>query len=359
MRFVVARRMGGRGAGLGNEMIAWSKGFIASQVLDAKLVGPSWGLNERKYYRNFGTSRLDFVAEEILMRMPRHTFGAAEFDATGEPDFGKAIEIWARSRGLFSKSHFVVVVEGMYWGYPAVGSARAFLQQKLLSSRDAVENVYDMASTLDPAKLFVAVHMRAGDFVPLPPGVETRGLANFRIPHAWYLNVCAQLHAEFHDNIQFRFFTDFGGDGYDEAVRRFNPGQKTQKGMTECSDILLMAQADLRVCSISTYSIVSNYLSQGPYIWYEPQWILEDDFYQSSKSESGRNIADHLTRQSRVTMSALPVAAAEEVIGGWPVGGEGAIPYGLLSRMHRKLSEKEPAGNLLNFGVVPKQALRF
>ena len=359
MRFIVARRMGGRGAGLGNEMIGWSKGFIASQVLDARLVGPSWGLNERKYYRNFRTSRLDFLAEELLLRMPRHTFGPSEFDATGEPDFGKAIEIWARTKGLFDKKHFVVVVEGMYWGYPAVRSARAFLQQKLLSSRDCVKNVYDMTATLDPSKLFVAVHIRAGDFVPLPEGVETRGLANFRIPHAWYLDVCAKLHAAFGDKIQFRFFTDFGGEGFDEAVRRFHPGQKKQDGMTECSDILLMAQADLRICSISTYSIVSNFLSDGPYIWYEPQWILEGDFYQSSKAESGRGIVDRLTRHSRETMSGMPVEKAEAAIAGWPVGPDANLPLGLLSRMQKRLLEKVQEGNLLHFGVVPKQALRF
>ena len=46
-RFVVAERLSVRWEGLGNEMIPWAKGFIASQVLNAHLVGPSWGLNRR------------------------------------------------------------------------------------------------------------------------------------------------------------------------------------------------------------------------------------------------------------------------------------------------------------------------
>ncbi len=78
MRFVVAERRGGRGEGLGNECFAWAKGWIASQVLDAHLIGPAWGINPRRYYRNFGTSRLDVVLEEVFRRLPHHRFTEAD-----------------------------------------------------------------------------------------------------------------------------------------------------------------------------------------------------------------------------------------------------------------------------------------
>ncbi len=118
MRFVVAKRHGRRGGGLGNEMFPWAKGWIASQVLDARLIGPSWGLNQRKYHRNFGTSRLDFLAEEALAHLPHHAFTESEYRATGEIDFGAAIRKWATTRGLKAKSSYIVSVEGMWGGYP-------------------------------------------------------------------------------------------------------------------------------------------------------------------------------------------------------------------------------------------------
>ena len=135
MRIVVARRLGLRGEGLGNEIVSWAKGFIASQVLHAHLVGPSWGINKRRYYRNFGTSRLDIVLEEVLTKLPHHAFTERDYHATGEIDFGNALQSWAHERGMTDKSSFIVTVDGMYGGYPAIRRARSFLWEKLLGSR--------------------------------------------------------------------------------------------------------------------------------------------------------------------------------------------------------------------------------
>jgi hypothetical protein len=358
MRFVVARRSGRRGAGLGNEMIMWAKGFIASQVLGATQVGPSWGINERKYYRNFGTSRLDFLLEDLLIRLPHYIFTDEDFDRSEEKDFGRAIEAWARLNGLLEKRFFIVVVEGMYWGYPAVRNARCFLKAKLLNSRDALTNFYQVAATLDAEKIFVAVHMRFGDFTPLPPGAETRGRANFRIPPAWYLRVCETLQGAMGDRVRFHFFTDFGGPEFDEAVRRFNPGQELQSGFTECSDILLMAEADLRICSVSSYSLVSSFFNDGMYVWYEPQSILEDGFYQSSKINSGRHLRDVQTSQSRQVMASASNEDIQEMVLGWPIGVDGALPEALITRLERKVLHKKAAGNLMAWGAVPERIVQ-
>ena len=120
MRFVVAERRGKRGEELGNECFAWAKGWIASQVLDAHLVGPAWGINARRYYRNFGTSRLDVAMEELLRRLPHHAFTEAAYRATGQVDYRDAIELWTRSEGLGRSGSYIVMVNGMYGGYPAI-----------------------------------------------------------------------------------------------------------------------------------------------------------------------------------------------------------------------------------------------
>ena len=162
MRVVVARRSGRRGEGLGNEILPWAKGWIASQVLRARLVGPAWGLNRRKYYRNFQTPRLDFVFEDLLAHLPHHSFTSKHYHEIGEIDFGKSIAKWAAAESLERQRSFIVTVDGMYGGYPCIRNARPFLWSKLLTSRDALRNVYEIASTLDRSRLFVAVHMRFG-----------------------------------------------------------------------------------------------------------------------------------------------------------------------------------------------------
>lgn len=119
-RFVVIEHLSKRGEGLGNEILPWAKGFIASQVLGAQMVGPSWGLNRRKYWRNFKSSRLDFIPDLFLKSLPHFRFTENAFYETGASDFGEALQIWADKNNLFKKKNFIVSVGGMYGGYKAI-----------------------------------------------------------------------------------------------------------------------------------------------------------------------------------------------------------------------------------------------
>lgn len=352
MRVVVAKRTGRRGAGLGNELIAWGKGWIASQVLRARLVGPSWGLNQRRYDRNFGTSRLDFVLEEALQRLPHMAFTESDYRATGEPDFGRALALWAGERGLLQRSSFIVTVEGMWGGYRAIHEARAFLHTQLAASRDALAKAYEIASRLDRGKLFVAVHMRLlrDGFNTIRPGDDVRGRFNIFVPGEWYLWVCEQLRREFGEHMQFHFFTDKPGPEFEEAVRRFNPGQQMQSGLTECSDLLLMTQADLRVCSVSSYSLAASFLSGGPYLWYEPQLTLRDGCYSLWGSEKDQRADDSPTAQATAHAAALD--GADEFPGMTMRVGDG-VPDGLVRMLEQRLRAKDPRTNLLDYGAIP------
>ncbi len=183
MKLVVANRTGRRGEGLGNEMIPWAKGWIASQALDARVIGPSWGINKRRYYRNFGTSRLDFLIEDLLSHLPHYAFTEEEYRSTGIVDFGSAIRQWAE-RKLHRKRSFIVTVGGMWGGYGAIRSARTFLLGKLINSRDTMRNFYEVLSKIERNKLFVAVHMRtaASEFRTLEPDEDSRGKFNIFDP---------------------------------------------------------------------------------------------------------------------------------------------------------------------------------
>lgn len=356
MKFVVARRIGRRGEGLGNEMFTWAKGLIASNVLDATLVGPSWGLNWRKYHRNFNTNRADWMFEELLCRLPHFAFSEADYRESGEIDFGRAIKRWARRKGLLERSRFIVTVDGMYGGYPAIRNARPFLWAKLLNSRDALRNIFQVSSGLDRTKLFVAVHIRStiGGHLVLKEGESPRGRFNICIPGEWYLHVCQALLERFGDRIQFHIFTDRGGSEYDEAIRRFNPGQQQQTGLTECSDLLLMAQADLLVCSISSYSLIAGFLSGSPYLWYEPQLTVEDNLYTLWGLEEAQRKPGSITSESRAFASILtPSLETSAGIQGHVMATGEALPLGLIVQLERKLQTLDPRTNLLEYGAVP------
>ena len=361
MRIVVAKRHGRRGAGLGNEIIPWAKGWIASQVLDAHLVGPSWGINPRQYYRNFRTSRLDFLLEDALQCLPHYAFTEQDYQASGEIEFGPALKKWARAKGITSKHSYIVSVDGMWGGYPSIRSARTFLLARLLNSRDVLRNVYQITSRLNSGKLFVAVHMRsAGDgFITPAAGEDIRGKFNILVPAKWYLWVCGALRDRYRDAIQFHFFTDRRSAEFEEAVRRFNPGQVIQEGLTECSDLCLMAHADLRVCSVSSYSLAASFLSEGPYLWYEPQLGLSQGRYSLwGDNDPPGSVSAHISRshgQSPDTdarRSATPEAPAVALGTAMDIGDP--LPVNLVRLLDQRLSTRDSRTNLLEYGSIPQ-----
>jgi hypothetical protein len=290
-----------------------------------------------------------------LARLPHYRFTERDYIESGEADFGIAIHSWADRRGLLRKKHFIVTVDGTYGGYAAIHNARPFLWAKLLNSRDAIRNVYQIASRLDRRKLFVAVHMRFGrDFTRLNEDQSARGQFNIFIPGEWYLHTCQALVDELGDSVRFYFFTDRGGPEFDEAVRRFNPSQVRQAGLTECSDLVLMAQADLRICSISSYSMVASFLSDGPYLWYEPQLTQIDGMYSLWGMEEQQRRKGSLTDLSATHARELePGSPWESEFRGYAMQTGGTVPAGLLTQLRRRLLAKNPMTSLLEYGSLP------
>jgi hypothetical protein len=289
------------------------------------------------------------------VRLPNYRFTERDYIESGEVDFGAAIEWWASRHGLLRKNHFIVIVDGMYGSYASIHNARPFLWAKLLNSRDAIGNVYQIASKLDRRKIFVAVHMRfGGDFTALKEVENARGQFNIFIPGKWYLNACQALVDELGDSVQFHFCTDRGGPEFDEAVRRFNPGQLHQPGLTECSDLVLMAQADLRICSISSYSLVASFLSDGPYLWYEPQLTRIDGMYSLWGTEEQQRLKGSPTDLSMThTREIEPGSPWESEFRGYAMQTGGTFPAGLLAQLRRRLLAKNPMTNLLEYGSLP------
>jgi hypothetical protein len=349
-RFVVAERTTLRGAGLANELIPWAKGFIASQVLNARLVGPAWGLNSRRYWRNFNTSRLDVIAEGLLRLLPHEAFTEEEYYATGIIDYGEAIRAWATRKGFFRRRHFIVTLGGMYGGYLAISSARDFLRSRLLSSRNALPNMFKILSNVDRKKLLVALHMRlGGDFTATEVGADIRTRFNVQVPVCWYREVCDGLRREFPNQIQFRFFTDKETPEYLKTVSEYSPDQVRCRELSECSDLLLMASADLRICSVSSYSMAACFLSEGPYIWYEPQLHMENGIYSLWGHELRQQ---ELGSPTAISADYLKTAARNSDLRfrGYPVGLNGILPQPLIERLYTALADKDPRTDLVQYG---------
>jgi hypothetical protein len=163
--------------------------------------------------------------------------------------------------------------------------------------------------------------------------------------------------------VQFWFFTDRRDADFDDAVRKFNPKQLEVTGLTECSDLLLMAMADLRVCSVSSYSMAASFLADGPYVWYAPQLTLRDGFYALWRNEEAQQMENSSTRRSEEFVASLRAIYYDR--SDFPVDFPGTamhvgdpLPESLAALLEQRLRGKDARTNLLTYGCVPQRGWR-
>lgn len=352
MRFSLPR-VSGRGAGLGNELIPWARAFLAAQVVGAHALPPAFGFNSRKYWRHFCTPRYDWLLHKAMERLlPVVEFGESDYLSHGGGDVVQALRRFAEAENLYSRQAFLLVTEGMWGGYGHITAARDFMYSTLYQSRFAARNLMQVQERLHPDKPVVAMHVRLGDFAP-PPGAPElyRGRFNCSLPLTWYCNVAHTIHSSLGDSVQFLVVSD----GTREQLR---PLLDTVPAVTtsdlpdsDCSDLLALAKADLLVCSVSSYSSIAAFLSDAPYLWFEPNLQKHDEgFYSVWGHEEGQRRKGSPTRRA---IQYHQTAEHNFPGRGTPVGMRGDIPETVLREVMCHKQQNNPLTDLVQYGVVP------
>lgn len=351
LRFCLPR-VAGRGAGLGNELIAWARAYVASTVLDAQLLPPAFGLNPRRYGRHFGTPRYDWVAQRALQAcLPVVTFDERSFLDHGGESLASAIRSHGAQLGLDRRGRFLWTTEGMWGGYRHILEARDFVRRTLQGSRYAERNRATLRSRLDPAKILVGMHIRLGDFgAPAAVG-DYRGRANLSLPREWYLRIGARIRSHFGDQVQFLIVSDGTREQIEDYAAPLDAITTHGIDSSDVSDLLALAECQLLVCSISSYSAWAAFLSDAPYLWFEPNLIHHAPGLYS--------IWGHEPEQQKPT-GATARAIQRYLQGGqpWPcrgvpVGLDGAVPATLLDSLAASPPTWAADGDLVTYGVVP------
>jgi hypothetical protein len=314
-------------AGLGNELIVWAKAYLAAQALDGICVPPAWGLNPRGYRKYFKSGRLDTLRNEALLRlMPSIRFTPDCYFQTGRKDYLDAIKIWAQTCGVAEKPIWSLAAEGMWGGYCAIRRAREFLRQQLLMTRWTLDNLVEYSGLLDPDCLQVALHVRRGDFSPPRAPATYQGKFNLAIPTDWYLNIAKHIQCALgRRKVQFTVVSDGSPSDVIPYKTEINAITTDKQDHRDISDLMILASADVLVCSISAYSLLAAFLSQGLYLWYEPQMSsVNSELYSIWGHENDQKAASSPTQQN------LTLAKKDR----------SAVPRGLPIKANGKLSEK-------------------
>ena len=355
MRFCIPRVIG-RGSGLGNEIIPWAKAFIAGTELSSYIGHPAWGLNRRRYDQVFGTSRLDWIGFRALGQLlPSYYFRFQDYLDTGKIDFGDAFRIFAQQNDLYRKKTFVLYVEGMWGGYASIASARQFIWTQLISSRAALPNLYLMNRRISPGKVTIGVHIRLGDFKSPTELKEYQGKFNISLPLDWYFNVCRELRRSLDDRLQFLLFSDGAPDKLKTFIDEFQPVTTFDLKNTVCSDVIGLAECDLIVCSVSSYSMLSAFLGRSPYLWFAPQLQRhEGDWLSLWGHEANQlNLESPTSRNLRSIANVTAGDNATDFLSrGVPVDLDGKIPPSLIQWLNMKWGQSQAESDLLMYGLV-------
>jgi hypothetical protein len=355
MRICIPQILGHRGAGLGNELFPWAKAFLAGQVLGARVMHPAWGLNKREYYRDFGTSRLDWLQQcAIKSALPVVHFDEAAYRATGKAAYGEAVAQFAANEELDLRGRFVFLASGMWGGFHAIQQARVFVLAELLKARQALANLHATLARVRPGRALVAVHIRRGDFLKADAVEDYRGRFNVALPLAWYLATCSALKRDCGNCIEFLLITDAAPGDVQEFIDAFHPLTTFHLRQTACSDLLAMAFADALVCSVSSYSMWGAFLSRAPYIWCAANLQDHEGYGSLWGDEAGQQApagptAINLWRgRIRARQGHAPASGR-----GTPVDWSGEVPAAFSDCLLARLDERAEERDLILYGVVP------
>jgi hypothetical protein len=272
------------GYGLGNDLVPWAKAYILSKELGARLLHPAWGNNPRGYWRYFQTSRADWQFYRVLCRcLPNYRFSEEDYNNIQEDDFVVASQKFIERSGLEKKSNYILSITGL-WGC-GLDSAYDFLISQLLNTRGTLKNLYEYGKSRTGSRLTIGIHIRRGDFLKEHNG-NYLGSVNTAISMDWYLDICNKLRDSIGDEkIQFLLCSDGKKSELDSFIEETDAVFLSENDYSDISDLLTLSNADLLICSISTFSVWATRLSKVPYIWYGPN-IVGDE---AGRKSGGQN----------------------------------------------------------------------
>jgi hypothetical protein len=271
----------------------------------------------------------------------------------GAGDFSTAITAWAQKSGLVDHHFWGIGVEGMWGGYYAIRHAKEFLRSQLLNTRWTNENLFQHFRNCDQEKLQVALHIRRGDFHPPVSPSEYRGRFNVALPIEWFLSTARSVVRAVGDrNVQFTVISDATDSELAPIMDELRPNTTLGQAHRDVSDLLILASADLLICSPSSYSLLAAFLSEKRYLWFEPHLQIHDNMLGIWSTD-----ADQQHPASATAMHLRSLAAGRgSAPRGIPVPLSGELPPSLLDRLPEL---RFPAvSDLLYYGLVPASPRR-
>jgi hypothetical protein len=343
-----------RGAGLGNELITWAKAYVGARALGIRALHPAWGLNRRRYWTLFGTSRSDwFVHKAVWHGLPHFEFRENDLDRAAGETLHDAVLRFAEKHDLRRRRAYVLGFSGLWGEYSYIVDARSFLRGQLLSTVSTADNLYEIERRMPRDTLKVGMHVRRGDFAPPRDGDAYRGQFNVATPLEWYERITRRLKAHFGERVTFLVVSDAKNDELGALTRDLGAITTSHQRNRDASDLLALSDCDFLICSVSSYSQWAALFSSSRYAWLKPN-LTEIEGYGSIWGHQPRQAGLHWEIGRSIRHNHKTVAAGGRLAPrGIPVDWDGVLPDEALDDLEKRLLVKQSATDIIQHGAAP------
>jgi hypothetical protein len=343
-KFSVANQTGLRGAGFGNEIIAWGKSYLASHELGLKLLKPMWGFNRYHLAEWFGWNETVTRIRDAFLRVaPRVLVSEEMYRATNEDDYGRAVRLLSARGALGDRP--LVAHEGMWGGYLAIRRARPFLLANILAAPGVAAAVGNWQDRNLEGTPNIGVHVRRGDFGSRPPGP---GDFNSAVPLSWFVDLVSSMSQRLGGRVAFTLCSDADDDALGPLPGL--PGVRPVRGIGSnagLQELAILSQTDALIASVSSFSMTAAFLSDRPYFWFAPQLTMRDNAYslwghEDAQLRDGSATARSVSSEVESLPRGIPCATGDDV------------PSLIAENLRSSAEMRNPARDLIYYGVVPK-----
>jgi hypothetical protein len=118
----------------------------------------------------------------------------------------------------------------------------------------------------------------------------------------------------------------------------------------DCSDVLALANADLLVCSLSTFSTLAAFLSDSPYVCFTPSlYPHPEGVYSLGDYDTQRDKPGQPTRAALDQLASMPADALPRGVG---VDLDGEIPAAVIEAAVLRQQSRRWESDLVRSGVA-------
>jgi hypothetical protein len=203
-----------------------------------------------------------------------------------------------------------------------------------------------LVDEIEPTRVRIGVHYRGGTDFAEQDAVQP-GVFNSRLPIEWYESVVQSLVRELAAPVEVLVASDTESTPLDDALCIDGRYPKRFAG-TSVGDLSVLANSDIIVSSVSSFSMLAIFLSNALYVWHADNLCVDGGWASIWGHEAHDDGGGPTMRAAE-----FEVASHSSAHRGIPQGAHPVWSDAVLRRLRDTAAARKLSSDLIYYGVVP------